>query len=614
MKRLYALLTILIFSASLTAATTKNAATEDSEEQNELLDDWQYNELKTAAEQLSVSQNNAGFFPALVTGGLASPSLTAASNIHPQQQIASTARMKHMGNGASKRLGFAVGGAKDSGNFIQNIENGYLPKYDSITYEGLFYEYYFDTGIGNGTCNELFCPSYSTAVTKDFYSDETNYYLSVGLNSGLHEEHFQRKKLNIVVVLDISGSMGSSFKSYHYDNTKSESAEARKSKMQLANEAIVAMIEHLNNDDRFGVVLFDNRAFLAKPLRLISKTDMNAIAKHILALREKGGTNWQAGYNEGVKLFSSLNKNITPPEEYENRIIFLTDAMPNTGELRRDSLFSMVRDASKNGIYTSIFGVGVDFNPELVEYVTKTRGANYFTVQSADEFKKRLADEFDFMVTPLVFDLELQLKSSDYTITGIFGAPDANMSSGEIMKINTLFPSAVESEQVKGGVILIKLKKTGNSGSPISLIVHYKDPRGKLFTVTDNVILKNKFGFANPGIHKAVLLTEYVSLLKNWLIDARVGCNNKRSHSQMLPLTKCGIPYPATRPETARLPTWERTSCSLNVSEGYRHFFTLFTQYFKKEMEKIKDPILKKELNILTILTSACPRRHNSLI
>jgi Ca-activated chloride channel family protein len=43
--------------------------------------------------------------------------------------------------------------------------------------------------------------------------------------------------------------------------------------------------------------------------------------------------------------------------------------------------------------------VGLDFNSQLVEAITKVRGANYFSVHTPGEFKRRLVDEFDFAVT-----------------------------------------------------------------------------------------------------------------------------------------------------------------------------------------------------------------------
>jgi Ca-activated chloride channel family protein len=481
-----------------------------------------------------------------------------------------------------------------------------LPKYDSITYEGLFYDYYFDTGVGQGKCNDLFCPSFSQAVTSDLYSGETDYYLSIGLNSGLTEASFQRKKLNLVIVVDISGSMGDRFDSYFYNapSSKTSGKDTDKTKMQIANESIVAMMDHLQDEDRFGVVLFDDIAYRAKPPRLVRHTDMKAISRHILELKQQGGTNWKAGYDDGVKLFTSMGKYLTDPTIYENRIIFITDAMPNIGELSKDGLFGMVRDAANNGIFTSFIGVGIDFNPQLVEHVTKTRGANYFSVRSASEFKKRLADEFDFMVTPLVFDLELQVASKNYTIEGVFGSPEADLATGEVMKINTLFPSRTEDEQVKGGVVLVKLKKTAPGDDPVNLTVRYKDRAGKQFKVEDKAnFVRDKPSFDNNGIRKAVLLTEYVSLVKNWLLDAHKGCNDQVEQPILFPLPRYGIINPQTRPEVQTLPTWERKSCRQDVSPGYRNFFTLFSKHFSEEMQIIGDKTLEKELKVLMKLT-----------
>eukprot|EP01084_Bolivina_argentea_P185326 319581_1 len=42
-------------------------------------------------------------------------------------------------------IGFAVGGAKDVNNFRQLIERNKIPPISSISYNGLLYEYFFDT-------------------------------------------------------------------------------------------------------------------------------------------------------------------------------------------------------------------------------------------------------------------------------------------------------------------------------------------------------------------------------------------------------------------------------------------------------------------------------------
>jgi len=509
----------------------------------------------------------------------------------------------------TKKLGLSVGGAKDTNNFWENIKNGYLPKLSSITYEGQFYQHYFDTGLGSRECKELFCPSYSTAKRVNIFTKGQDYFLSVGLNSNIDEKSFKRKKLNLVVVLDISGSMGASFNSYYYDRfgKKVENKEKEtKTKMQIATEAIVAMLSHLRDDDRVGVVLFDDRAYRAKPLRLVKFSDKDAIRKHILELKEKGGTNWSAGYKEALKLFDTIELD----KDYENRIVFLTDAMPNMGELKKDKLFGLAKRASERGIHTTFIGIGVDFNNDLVEYVSKLRGANYFSVHSSSEFKKLLDKEFDYMVTPLVYDLVLKLDSKNYEIDAVYGSPEANLATGEIMRVNTLFPSLTEGNRTKGGIILLRLRKIADGKDDIILKVSYKDVNDKNYSNEQSVTFKDKKEYYdNLGIRKAILVSDYVTIMKNWLIDARASCNDSVSWKMddVVALMKRCMMFPPKRPLYPTVKTWERKSCPLKVSKAYIELFKIFRDHFKREMEILGDNSLNSELKVLDTLIEQKP-------
>eukprot|EP01083_Nonionella_stella_P215188 774699_1 len=80
----------------------------------------------------------------------------------------------------SNNLGFAVGGAKTVSNFRDNIDNHYLPLPTSITYEGLFYDYYFDTNSKQmNQCKQLFCPTYARAISAHPLNEHDEYYVSV---------------------------------------------------------------------------------------------------------------------------------------------------------------------------------------------------------------------------------------------------------------------------------------------------------------------------------------------------------------------------------------------------------------------------------------------------
>jgi Ca-activated chloride channel family protein len=492
-------------------------------------------------------------------------------------------------------IGFSTGGAKDINNFRENIEQGYLPLPSDVTYEGLFYDYYFDTGALQ-ECRKLFCPSYSYAVSRDPVSGEPQYYLSVGLNSGLQD--FQRKKLNLVVVLDFSGSMGSPFDQYYYDRFGNRvelgADESGKTKMQIAEESVVALLSHLKEGDRFGLVIFSDDAFLVDPLTSVEDKDLDRLKRRILGIQETYGTNMEAGMKKGTALFDRFLQ--ANKSEYENRIIFLTDAMPNIGETGDLGLFRVFEDNADHGVYTTFIGIGVDFNTELVEAITKIKGSNYYSVHSASEFKERMDDEFDYMVTPLVFDLRLNLEAPGYEIEKVYGSPEADLATGNLMKVNTLFPSQAEAGQVKGGVILVKLKKLSPEGK-MKLKVSYQDRDGVEDSDEADVQIAEKEPdfYQNSGIRKAVLLSRYADLLKDWMIDERVA---QKKGCMVVPSVTLanGIIIPI------ELGEWERQSMPLQVSEPYRELFKEFEAYFKGEMQAVGDSDLQQEQVILNKL------------
>ena len=390
---------------------------------------------------------------------------------------------------AGSDLGFTVGGSQNIENYRENIENDYFPLITDITYNGIFSEYYFDTANENAEENteDMFYPTYAMAKSLDPLSGEEEYYMSVGLNSNIKESDFQRKKLNLVLVLDISGSMDSYFDSYYYDMNFEEDKET-KTKMKVAQESINMLIDRLNPDDSLGIVLFESDSAVAKELNLNSNVDLEAIKGHILEIQALGGTNFEAGYKDATKLFKDYE--FTNNSEYENRIIVLTDAMPNTGDTSEDSLLGMVKENADNGIYTTFLGIGVDFNTELTEEILDVKGANYYSVNDEKEFNSKMDEEFEYMVTPLVFDLKLELESADFEIAEVFGSDTKNQS--EIMNVNTLFPSKTENGETKGGIILLKLNKLNKNSNNLKLKVSYTDRNGEKHSNEQELVIDKK--------------------------------------------------------------------------------------------------------------------------
>ena len=210
--------------------------------------------------------------------------------------------------------------------------------------------------------------------------------------------------------------------------------------------------------------------------------------------------------------------------------------------------------------------------------------------------------EFEYMVTPLVFDLELNLKSEDFEIAKVYGSDTANKESGNLMRVNTLFPSKTTEEgEVKGGIILLKLrKKNEKTVGNVNLSVSYKDRNGKEFSNSQDV----PFGsleehYDNTGIRKAIVLTRYANILKNWIMYERTG------EQRFIIVPAIGIlDFDYTEDQiVVMLGRNERTSVALKVSDTYKSIFNTIKQYILNENNELKDDSLKQEIEILDILT-----------
>lgn len=157
--------------------------------------------------------------------------------------------------------------------------------------------------------------------------------------------------------------------------------------------------------------------------------------------------------------------------------------------------------------------------------------------------------------------------------------------------------------ETKGGVVLIKLKKLENNDNKIELDITYKDRNSSQEkSNTEFVLNTNKKNYyQNNGIRKAILLTRYVNLLKDWIITERR--NLSKQVITVFPLKRLiledGIFIP---PIDSQLGVWERQSSPIKINNDDKELFQQFTSYFQTEKTAISDQDLDRELEILNKL------------
>jgi Ca-activated chloride channel family protein len=269
----------------------------------------------------------------------------------------------------------AGAGAKDVRNFQMVLDNGTCPSYSSITHEGIFYEHYFDVGTED---EALFSCDWSFASSKDPISGKMEHYIGCGLRCKLDGDGIKkhgRPPVDLVIVLDISGSMDSSFQ--HYETA---------TKMEVAKDCVISLLGNLRPTDSFGLVTFNKRAQVVQDLALVEKLDLASIKEKVLNLKANNGTDMSVGIKAGMDLFKDNQGH------HSRRVMFLTDAQPNLGSTKDRALFSISKQYSEQNLFTTFIGLGVDFGVKLVDAISQIKGCNYFTVSASSVFKKLMSN------------------------------------------------------------------------------------------------------------------------------------------------------------------------------------------------------------------------------
>jgi hypothetical protein len=128
-------------------------------------------------------------------------------------------------------MGGNASGAMNSQGFTQAIKSQRLPDYHHLTHSGVFNENYFS--IGERAAKLLDIHSETAISNCDLYDmDNRNHFISLFLKSSTDGQK-RTRALNLVVALDVSGSMDGSL--------KHSSTGINTPRIQLAKQAILMM-------------------------------------------------------------------------------------------------------------------------------------------------------------------------------------------------------------------------------------------------------------------------------------------------------------------------------------------------------------------------------------
>lgn len=163
------------------------------------------------------------------------------------------------------------------------------------------------------------------------------------------------------------------------------------------------IVDRLQASDHASLVVFDDRVQTLVAAGAVG--DRRAL--HLALSRVDGGgtTNlhggWQAGAGELLP---------TAGEAALARVILLSDGNANVGEITDSAtIAALCAQAAERGVTTSTYGLGRDFNEQLMIDMARRGGGNHYYGETAADLFEPFAEEFDFIAALCARHVRLSL-------------------------------------------------------------------------------------------------------------------------------------------------------------------------------------------------------------
>lgn len=272
-------------------------------------------------------------------------------------------------------------------------------------------------------------------------------YLYVEVNTKEYQApNSERKPLNVSLVIDRSGSM-------------------KADKLAYVKKAAAFVVQNLSKSDFISIVSYSSDVDVTWPAAELQ--DKKTLEARIETLLAGGGTNLSGGMLEGfqqVKAFKNPN--------YTNRVLLLTDGLANEGISDSASLCKIAKVNNLEGNITlSTFGVGVDYNENLLQQMAELGSGNYYFIASPEEIPEIFKEELDGLLSVIAQNSELRIQLPEgVSIEHVFGYEHQQEGN----EVTVAFKDLVADEE-KGVLLKIKIEENTNTDLVFNTQLSYTD-------------------------------------------------------------------------------------------------------------------------------------------
>jgi len=224
---------------------------------------------------------------------------------------------------------------------------------------------------------------------------ETHFCATIMAQSLPEDDDSTRAPVDIVVALDVSGSM-----------------DGRK--LELCKETVALLLRELGVRDSFGLVTFGSEATVQIPMQKLTTDGKARAIDKVKKLRTEGCTNLSGGIGLAAQELQSLKC----PNKVQS-IFLLTDGLANRGISDRAGIIELTKGcltSSKDLAPVAIhcFGYGTDHDREMLRDISEvTEGGSYFFVENDSEVSSAFGNALGGILSVVAQNTVLTFRASD---------------------------------------------------------------------------------------------------------------------------------------------------------------------------------------------------------
>uniref|UniRef100_A0A3B3ZXC8 Inter-alpha-trypsin inhibitor heavy chain H3 n=1 Tax=Periophthalmus magnuspinnatus TaxID=409849 RepID=A0A3B3ZXC8_9GOBI len=263
--------------------------------------------------------------------------------------------------------------------------------------------------------------------------------------------------MNVVFVIDTSGSM--------YGR-----------KIAQTREAMLEILQDLQEQDHFGIITFDHQIMPWQPtMQQATNQTVEEAKRFIRTISDNGGTtNINDAVLKAVEMIHTARRSEKLPQRSADTIILLTDGMPNSGESDTAIIQKNVEKANNRNMSLYCLGFGNDVQYSFLDVMAQENKGFARRIFEDSDAAIQLQDFYEEVSSPLLLEVDLKypVNTVDFLTTNHF---NHLFNGAEIIVAGRLMDASIDNFPVEVFGVGVRIGNVQGQASVLDWGVMYPD-------------------------------------------------------------------------------------------------------------------------------------------